>query len=149
MRRTPDAANRQVGRQVENPETPREKITAIRSPARDEEIAAAVTTDFLQRPQIAAKSALGGQGPGGRGVHHDKSGATTTARPVAAAGRRLQGHDRPDGSPSHPERTRPPGETRHQHIKVASAQAGRAIKSIAKTDRGSSRALYQDQLNTK
>ncbi|MET9648577.1 DUF6192 family protein [Streptomyces syringium] len=52
---TPDEANRRVGRQVENPQTPQEKITAIHSLAQDEQVAAAVTTDLLKRPQVAAK----------------------------------------------------------------------------------------------
>ncbi|HWU08979.1 MAG TPA: DUF6192 family protein [Streptomyces sp.] len=50
-----DDAKRRVGWRVETPETPQEKITAIHSLARDEEVAAAVTTDFLKRPQVAAK----------------------------------------------------------------------------------------------
>ncbi|MEJ8662226.1 DUF6192 family protein [Streptomyces halotolerans] len=52
---TPDDANRRVGRQVENPVTLKEKITAIHSLAQDDQVAAAVTTDFLKRPQVAAK----------------------------------------------------------------------------------------------
>lgn len=52
---TKDDANRQVGQQVETPITPQEKVTAIHSLARDAEVAAAVTTDFLKRPQVAAK----------------------------------------------------------------------------------------------
>ncbi|MFF9490613.1 DUF6192 family protein [Streptomyces sp. NPDC014676] len=52
---TTDGASRRVGQQVETPVTPQEKVTAIHSLARDEEVAAAVTTDFLKRPQVAAK----------------------------------------------------------------------------------------------
>ncbi|MFC4517737.1 DUF6192 family protein [Streptomyces ehimensis] len=52
---TPDAASQWVGRQVESLETPQEKISAIRTLARDDQIAAAVTTDLLKRPQVAAK----------------------------------------------------------------------------------------------
>ncbi|GAA0703664.1 hypothetical protein GCM10009548_91080 [Streptomyces malaysiensis subsp. malaysiensis] len=52
---TVDDANRRVGRQVENPASSKEKITAIHSLARDEEVAAAVTSDFLKRPTVAAK----------------------------------------------------------------------------------------------
>lgn len=52
---TVDEANRRVGRQVERPASPQEKITAIHTLARDEEVAAAVTTDFLKRPTVAAK----------------------------------------------------------------------------------------------
>lgn len=52
---TGDEANRRVGRQVERPASPQEKITAIHTLARDEEVAAAVTTDFLKRPTVAAK----------------------------------------------------------------------------------------------
>ena len=52
---TADDAKRRVGWTVDNPETPQEKITAIHHLARDEEVAATVTTDFLSRPQVAAK----------------------------------------------------------------------------------------------
>lgn len=52
---TVDEANRRVGRQVERPASPQEKITAIHTLARDEEVAAAVTTDLLKRPSVAAK----------------------------------------------------------------------------------------------
>ncbi|MGW0335477.1 DUF6192 family protein [Streptomyces sp. NPDC003011] len=52
---TVDDANRRIGRQVENPISRQEKVTAIHSLARDEEVAAAVTTDFLKRPTVAAK----------------------------------------------------------------------------------------------
>ncbi|MEV6840987.1 DUF6192 family protein [Streptomyces sp. NPDC051133] len=52
---TTDDANRRVGQQVETPITPQEKVTAIHSLARDADVAAAVTTDFLKRPQVAAK----------------------------------------------------------------------------------------------
>jgi hypothetical protein len=55
MRWSPDDAKRRVGWMVDNPETPQEKITAIHHLARDEEVAATVTTDFLKRPQVAAK----------------------------------------------------------------------------------------------
>ncbi|WP_215453322.1 DUF6192 family protein [Streptomyces sp. ATCC 21386] len=51
----PDDARRRVGWKVETPETPQEKITEIHHLARDEEVAATVTTDFLKRPQVAAK----------------------------------------------------------------------------------------------
>ncbi|MFJ2196414.1 DUF6192 family protein [Streptomyces violaceusniger] len=52
---TPDEAKRRVGWRVDNPETPQEKITEIHHLAHDEEVAATVTTDFLKRPQVAAK----------------------------------------------------------------------------------------------
>lgn len=44
-----------MGWTVDNPETPQEKITAIHHLARDEEVTASVTTEFLKRPQVAAK----------------------------------------------------------------------------------------------
>ncbi|WP_419586940.1 DUF6192 family protein [Streptomyces sp. Qhu-G9] len=47
--------NRRVGRQVEGPASPQRKITSIHTLARDEDIAAAVTTDFLKCPTVAAK----------------------------------------------------------------------------------------------
>ncbi|CAM5671678.1 DUF6192 family protein [Streptomyces viridochromogenes] len=52
---TSDEANRKVGRQVERPASPQEKITAIHHLARDEDVAATVTSDFLKRPTVAAK----------------------------------------------------------------------------------------------
>jgi hypothetical protein len=54
---TADDAIRRVGQQVETPVTPQEKVTAIHSLAQDEKVAAAVTTDFLKRPQVAAVGA--------------------------------------------------------------------------------------------
>ncbi|MEH0420459.1 DUF6192 family protein [Streptomyces sp. B21-083] len=53
-----DDASRRVGQQVETPITTQEKVTAIHSLAQDEEVAAAVTTNFLKRPQVAAKVSL-------------------------------------------------------------------------------------------
>jgi hypothetical protein len=50
-----DDASRQVGQQVETPITPQEKVSAIHSLARDAEVTAVVTMDFLKRPQVAAK----------------------------------------------------------------------------------------------
>ncbi|QMU72873.1 DUF6192 family protein [Streptacidiphilus sp. P02-A3a] len=50
-----DDARRQVGWTVDSPESTQEKITAIHHLAHDEEVAAKVTTDFLQRPQVTAK----------------------------------------------------------------------------------------------
>lgn len=50
-----DEAKRRVGWTVDNPETPQEKITAIHHLGQDEEVAASVTTEFLKRPQAAAK----------------------------------------------------------------------------------------------
>ncbi len=52
---TADDAKRRVGWTVDSPETPQEKITAIHHLGQDEEVAATVTTDFLKRPQVAAK----------------------------------------------------------------------------------------------
>lgn len=43
-----------MGWTVDSPESPQE-ITAIHHLAQDEEAAATVTTDFLRRPQVAAK----------------------------------------------------------------------------------------------
>ncbi len=39
----------------ERPASPQEKITAIHHLARDEDVAATVTSDFLKRPTVAAK----------------------------------------------------------------------------------------------
>lgn len=52
---TVDDASRRVGNQVETPVTPQEKITAIHSLARDDKVAAAVTSDFLKRPEVTAE----------------------------------------------------------------------------------------------
>jgi hypothetical protein len=50
-----DDAKRQVGRQVEYPVTPQEKVSAIHTLARDEEVAATVTSDFLRRPAVVSQ----------------------------------------------------------------------------------------------
>ncbi|WP_030729437.1 DUF6192 family protein [Streptomyces sp. NRRL S-237] len=52
---TPDEASRRVGRQVETPVTPEEKVSAIHALARNDEVAAAVTTELLRRPTVAAQ----------------------------------------------------------------------------------------------
>lgn len=52
---TPDAARRRVGNRVETPVTPKEKITVIHTLAQDHQVAAAVTSDFLKRPEVTAK----------------------------------------------------------------------------------------------
>ncbi|MEO3768629.1 DUF6192 family protein [Streptomyces sp. B8F3] len=52
---TPDDASRRVGNRVETPVTPKEKITAIHTLARDDQVAASVTSDFLKRPEVTAK----------------------------------------------------------------------------------------------
>ncbi|MFE5540322.1 DUF6192 family protein [Streptomyces sp. NPDC056519] len=52
---TPDEANRRVGRQVQRPVTPQEKVSAIHTLARDEDVAAVVTGDLLRRPTVVAQ----------------------------------------------------------------------------------------------
>ncbi|MFF7249876.1 DUF6192 family protein [Embleya sp. NPDC008237] len=52
---TADGARRRVGRQVDRPVTPQEKVSAIHTLARDEDVAAVVTTDFLRRPTVVAQ----------------------------------------------------------------------------------------------
>lgn len=52
---TVDDASRRVGHQVETPVPPQEKITAIHSLAQDSQVAAAVTSDFLGRPEVTAE----------------------------------------------------------------------------------------------
>jgi hypothetical protein len=52
---TPDEARRKVGRQVEVPVTPQEKVSAIHALARDEGVAATVTGDLLRRPEVVAQ----------------------------------------------------------------------------------------------
>ncbi|TDC76422.1 DUF6192 family protein [Streptomyces hainanensis] len=76
---TTDDASRRVGQQVETPVSPQEKITAIRSLARDEDVAAAVTTDLLKRPQVAAKVPTGDKVRVVEEFTRDDSVATTAA----------------------------------------------------------------------
>ncbi|MGW8352339.1 DUF6192 family protein [Streptomyces wedmorensis] len=52
---TADEARRRVGRQVEHPITPQEKVSAIHTLARDEKVAATVTSDLLRRPTVVAQ----------------------------------------------------------------------------------------------
>jgi hypothetical protein len=52
---TVDDARRRVGNRVETPVTSKEKITAIHTLAQDDQVAAAVTSDFLKRPEVTAK----------------------------------------------------------------------------------------------
>ncbi|MGW2183443.1 DUF6192 family protein [Streptomyces sp. NPDC001732] len=52
---TPDEANRRVGRQVVKPVTPQEKVSAIHSLVRDDEVAGRVTGDLLRRPEVVAQ----------------------------------------------------------------------------------------------
>ncbi|MBD0695795.1 DUF6192 family protein [Streptomyces sp. CBMA123] len=52
---TADGANRRVGRQVDVPVTPQEKVSAIHTLAQDEEVAATVTGDLLRRPTVVAQ----------------------------------------------------------------------------------------------
>ncbi|TQK44503.1 hypothetical protein FBY35_6011 [Streptomyces sp. SLBN-118] len=53
---TPDAAKRQVGHQVARPVTPQEKINAIHTLAREEDVAGKVTTEMLHRPDVAFRA---------------------------------------------------------------------------------------------
>ncbi|MEW1701130.1 DUF6192 family protein [Streptomyces sp. NPDC091278] len=53
---TADGVRRRVGRQVENPVTPQEKVSAIHALAQDEEVAATVTGDLLRRPAVVAQA---------------------------------------------------------------------------------------------
>ncbi|MFE7097882.1 MULTISPECIES: DUF6192 family protein [Streptomyces] len=52
---TADDASRRVGNQVETPISPEEKVSAIHALARDEQVAAAVTTGLLKRPAVTAQ----------------------------------------------------------------------------------------------
>ncbi|MFG2352054.1 DUF6192 family protein [Streptomyces phaeochromogenes] len=52
---TPDEAKRHTGRQVDKPVTSQEKISAIHTLAKDEEVAATVTGDLLRRPAVVAQ----------------------------------------------------------------------------------------------
>ncbi len=52
---TADDADRRVSNQLDIPVSRQEKITAIHSLAREDGVAAVVTTDLLKRPQVAAK----------------------------------------------------------------------------------------------
>ncbi|MFG3223939.1 DUF6192 family protein [Kitasatospora sp. NPDC048194] len=52
---TADDAKRRVGRQVDVPVTPQEKVSAIHTLAQDEEVAVVVTGDLLRRPGVVAQ----------------------------------------------------------------------------------------------
>ncbi|WP_030786597.1 DUF6192 family protein [Streptomyces sp. NRRL S-920] len=54
---TGDAAKRQVGWQVDTPQSVQEKVEAIHDLATDEQVAARVATDFLRRPGVAFRAA--------------------------------------------------------------------------------------------
>ncbi|EMF01163.1 RacO protein [Streptomyces mobaraensis NBRC 13819 = DSM 40847] len=56
MRWTPDDAHRRVGQQAAKPVSPQEKINAIHTLAREEEVASQVATVMLHRPEIAARA---------------------------------------------------------------------------------------------
>ncbi|MDT0347521.1 DUF6192 family protein [Streptomyces litchfieldiae] len=77
---TADDASRRVGQQVDNPVSPEEKITAIHALARDEEVAAQVTTDLLRRPQVAAKVTAEEKVRAVEEFTRDESVAATAAR---------------------------------------------------------------------
>jgi hypothetical protein len=51
-----DAAKRAVGWKVASPETVQERVEAIHDLAKEDAVAAAVVTDFLRRPAVAAKA---------------------------------------------------------------------------------------------
>jgi hypothetical protein len=88
----PDEANRRVGRQVVKPVTPQEKITAIHTLARDEDVAAAVTTDLLKTSDGRGETARAGGSPGRGGVHPRRVGGDHRRdQPAPQAGRRFQG----------------------------------------------------------
>ncbi|MGW7510030.1 DUF6192 family protein [Streptomyces massasporeus] len=53
-RRTQDAARRQVGWRVDNPQTSQGKVEAIHDLAVDDQVAARVATHFLRRPSVAS-----------------------------------------------------------------------------------------------
>lgn len=55
---TADDARRVLGRQVENPVSKQEKITAIHALAQDEAVAAVVSTDLLRRSAVSAHVAV-------------------------------------------------------------------------------------------
>ncbi|WP_324605541.1 DUF6192 family protein [Streptomyces niger] len=57
FRWTDDAAKRQVGWQVDTPQSVQEKVEAIHDLAADEQVAARVATDFLRRPAVAFRAA--------------------------------------------------------------------------------------------
>ncbi|AGK76309.1 RacO protein [Streptomyces microflavus DSM 40593] len=76
---TADDAKRRVGWTVDSPETPQERITAIHHLAQDEEVAATVTTDFLRRPQVAAKVSMENKVRVVEELTRDEQVATTAA----------------------------------------------------------------------
>jgi hypothetical protein len=68
-----------VGWAVDNPQSSQEKVTAIHHLARDEEVAAKVTTDFLQRPQVTAKVSMENKARVVEEFTRDEAVATTAA----------------------------------------------------------------------
>ncbi|MBF6066377.1 RacO protein [Nocardia terpenica] len=52
---TPDAAKRVVGERPEHPTSVQERVEAIHRLAHDDHVAARVATDFLHRPEVAAR----------------------------------------------------------------------------------------------
>nr|WP_241672359.1 DUF6192 family protein [Streptomyces sp. IB2014 016-6] len=79
VRWTPDDAHRRVGRRVDNPVTPQEKVTAIHVLAQDDQVAAEVTGDLLRRPQVAAKVTVEDKVRVVEEFTRDESVATTAA----------------------------------------------------------------------
>ncbi|MGW0990707.1 DUF6192 family protein [Streptomyces sp. NPDC002486] len=77
---TPDEASRRVGNRVETPVTPKEKITAIHTLAQDDQVAAAVTSDFLKRPEVTAKVTTVDKARVVEEFTRDEHVATTAAR---------------------------------------------------------------------
>ncbi|WP_455551140.1 DUF6192 family protein [Amycolatopsis azurea] len=53
---TPDAAKRVVDWAVDTPSSPQEKINRIHDLAADDDVAAAVATDLLRRPEVASRA---------------------------------------------------------------------------------------------
>ncbi|WP_097977619.1 DUF6192 family protein [Streptomyces sp. gb14] len=77
---TPDEASRRVGNRVDNPVTPQEKITAIHSLAQDDQVAAAVTSEFLKRPEVTASVTTVDKARVVEEFTRDEHVATTAAR---------------------------------------------------------------------
>lgn len=74
--------------------TPKEKITAIHTLAQDDQVAAAVTSDFLKRPEVTTKVTTVDKARVVEEFTRDEQVATTAATSLLRRhGRRVQGDE--------------------------------------------------------
>jgi len=77
---TQDAAKREMGWQVQNPQSVQEKVTAIHGLATDDRVAAQVASDLLQRPAVAENVPARARIEAIGGLAHDEQVAAEAAR---------------------------------------------------------------------